>query len=120
MDDHGSDALEGPVSKWHVLNNTLTAMQTAVAVVGERQKVAADTFERVERSMTAMHGRFDHLTTKIAQLELDTNVRMGKLGDEIKRLEERFAPAKNLTYGFVVLILTAVIGAMVALVMRRG
>ncbi len=100
MPDHDDSLMDQPVTRWHELRNQIASMTVTLAVIAERQTSAGAQGSRIE--------------VDIQNVQKDLNGLMRR----VTELEQQFGPVKTVVYGLIAVIVVAVIGALVALVVR--
>ena len=98
--DHDDSIMDQPVTRWHELRNALNAMAVTLAVVSERQAAASEQGKRIETGVVDMEKQLSGLSTRVTSLE------------------QQFTPVRTVVYGLVALMVTGVVGALIALVIR--
>ena len=100
VEDEPDSLMDQPVTKWHDLRNQLHEVLVRLAVITERQTSETQQGHRIEEKVQDVHTKLDGLSRRVTELE------------------QQFGPVKTVVYGMIVLIVTGVIGALLAMVIR--
>lgn len=107
--------LSKPRDRYHDIANAINAVNIGLALARQEVAHTGQGITQIQNSLMALQTQVSGVNDRVSKVENELAVVKG----DLRTFDERFTTPRNIVYGMVALILTAVIVALIALVLKQ-